>query len=110
MKERNITSILKPSHSRSGALVAVSTSSTLDVRSSRRRDMNTEPASPPEMANATDNLGLAHVRRILENKKREERFAKTHCSFCRKDGGDTPLKTCARCRCAVFLFLYVRDV
>lgn len=61
----------------------------------------------PELTNREDSVaqattdangGLLQVQRMLEGIKREERYAKSHCTSCGKDGGGTPLKSCGRCR------------
>lgn len=48
-------------------------------------------------------VGLREIQLMFEGKKREERFAKGHCTFCGKAGGDTPLKSCGRCRYVVYI-------
>ncbi|OJT03812.1 hypothetical protein TRAPUB_5542 [Trametes pubescens] len=56
------------------------------------------PEDGPQPA-AVD-IGLRRVQLMFEAKKREERFAKGHCTFCGKADVHTPLKSCGRCRSA----------
>lgn len=61
------------------------------------------------MSEAGGHLDPDEVRRLLHFKKQEERLAKTHCSFCGKNGADISLKSCARCRCFESIWLIVRN-
>ncbi|OJT01916.1 hypothetical protein TRAPUB_7628 [Trametes pubescens] len=61
---------------------------------------NTVPASEEKEPSVND-LAFERIRRIWDNKRKEEHVAKTHCSYCDKRGSQRkPLQTCSHCKAA----------
>lgn len=59
---------------------------------------NTVPASEEKEPSVND-LAFERIRRIWDNKRKEEHVAKTHCSYCDKRGSQRkPLQTCSHCK------------
>ncbi|OJT01912.1 hypothetical protein TRAPUB_7624 [Trametes pubescens] len=77
---------------------ATSIPSGWEIRTNDRDPELTNREDSVAQATTDANGGLLQVQRMLEGIKREERYAKSHCTSCGKDGGGTPLKSCGRCR------------
>lgn len=63
------------------------------------RSLENMDSSSVESVSDTDfDSSVGALKHGFDTRREHEHYAKTHCSFCSRDGGNTPLYSCSHCK------------